>query len=183
MLHYILDYNYIFIYKANMVEVILNENEQKIVEYIAKKRYKSAREKGFVNMKISNESNEEIDLRGFGAEFAFCKWENAYPSFITGKTDKADCIASDGTRVDIKATDRINGNLLVSITKKINDVDVYFLVVKISNEKFNIVGYEDSKNVICKDAYDRHQNDSRFKGEGYVVYQEDLFEIKEEKIY
>ena len=69
------------------------------------------------------------------------------------------------------------------ITKKINDVDVYFLVVKISNEQFNIVGYENSKNVICKDAYDRHQNDSRFKGEGYVVYQEDLFEIKEEKIY
>ena len=160
-----------------MIEIIFNENEQKIVEYIAKTRHSSARENGFDDKQIGKQDKFDIDQDGFGGELAFCKWENIYPSFVTGKTDKADCIASDGTRVDIKTTRYKTGCLLATIDKKVEDVDVYFLVVKISDKIFHIMGYQDSKNVICDDAYNRHQNDSRFDGEGYCVYQEDLYEI------
>ena len=160
-----------------MVEIRLNENEQKIVEDIAKKRYSSARAKGFIDIQKSNHTKFKIDHDGFGGEFAFCKWDNIYPSFITGKTDKWDCVSSDGTKVDVKTTDNQNGNLLVQGTKEIDDVDVYFLVIKISNELFNIVGYEDSKNVICDKAYQLHQNHPSLKGEGYFVHRKDLYKV------
>ena len=160
-----------------MIEIKLNSIEQKIVEYIGKARYVSARGKGFDDKQIGDQDKIGIDIDGFGGELAFCKAFNIMPSFIIGETDKEDCVASDGTRVDVKTTRYKTGSLLAPITKKVDDVDVYFLVVKLSEEIFNVIGWQDSKNVICEDAYDRHQNDSRFNGEGYCVYQEDLYEV------
>ena len=160
-----------------MIEVRLNENEQKIVEYIAKKRHSSARENGFDDKQISDDSKYEIDLDGFGGEFAVCKEFNVMPSFVTGKTDKADFALPSGTTVDVKTTKHKHGCLLVTIGKKVEDVDIYCLVVKITDELFNIIGWKSSKDVICKDAYNRHQRNSKFNGEGYCVYQEDLNKV------
>ena len=159
------------------IKVLLNENEQRVVKHISRKRHESARENGFDDKQISDDSKYKIDLDGFGGEFAVCKEFNVMPSFVTGKTDKADFALPSGTTVDVKTTIYKNGCLLVTIGKKVEDVDIYCLVVKITNELFNIVGWIGSKDVICEDAYNRHQGDSRFDGEGYCVYQEDLNKV------
>lgn len=158
----------------NVREIILNENEQKIVEYIAKTRHSSARANGFDDKQISDHSKCKIDLDGFGGEFAFCKEFNIMPSFVTGKTDKADCIMSDGATVDVKTTDRKNGCLLVPMTKKVEDVDIYALVIKHSDSLFQIIGFRGSEKVICDYGYQYHQNHRGLSGEGYALPQSDL---------
>ena len=57
-------------------EITLTEIEQRIVKFIAKNRYQSNRNSNVSNQKIGNQSNEETDIDGFGAEYAFCKSED-----------------------------------------------------------------------------------------------------------
>ena len=161
-----------------MIEVMLNENEQKIIEYIAKTRHSSAREKGFDDKQISDDSKYNIDLDGFGGEFAFCKAFNIMPSFVTGQADKADCIMADGTTVDIKTTKYSSGHLIAPMTKNVGDVDIYVLVIKISESNFRIVGFRGSGKLISDYGYQCHQDNPKFSGKGYALPQLELHDPK-----
>ena len=113
------------------MEVVLNEAEQRLSKYVAKRRYEVNRNNGTVDAKKGNQSNEFVDLEGIAGEIAFCKISNLYPDLevkvTTQATDKGDCIYK-GQKVDVKTTSYNNGRLICALWKN-NEVDVYALMV------------------------------------------------------
>jgi len=103
--------------------------------------------------------------------YATCTYEifNAN-SFATGMTDKDDCIMPCGAKVDVKTTRNTNGNLIAMNTKNVNDVDLYALVVKISDAEFIIEGFAFSSQVICDKTYKNFQDHPKLNGEGYFLH-------------
>lgn len=95
----------------------LNDAEQKLAQYLAKKRYEAARKKGIENKKKGPQSNEITDLQGVGAEIAFCKMHNVYPDTEVGHTPLEDATLPDGKTVDVKSTHHPNGHLIVAMWK------------------------------------------------------------------
>ena len=113
------------------MQVLLNESEQRLAKYIAKRRYEINREKGTVDAKKGEQSNEFVDLEGIAGEIAFCKIYNLYPDLevkvTTQKTDKGDCIYK-GHKIDVKTTSYKTGKLICALWKN-NEVDLYALMV------------------------------------------------------
>ncbi|MHA2279902.1 MAG: hypothetical protein ACXAC5_03370 [Promethearchaeota archaeon] len=95
------------------MKVTLTEDEQKVVKYIAKRRYTKDRANGVIDQKVGNQSNEQTDIDGFGAEFAFCKLVNIMPDFTTEpRNGGIDCTLASGKTVDVKQTSHPRGNLI-----------------------------------------------------------------------
>ena len=119
----------------------LNEAEQKLAKYVAKKRYENNRSDGTKNSKIGDQSDEATDLEGIAAEIAWCKVNNVYPdlTFDDGRPD-ADAVSRSGQMVDIKATKYKNGRLLAVRWKKAGGVNLYCLVIG-EFPKYRIAGY------------------------------------------
>ena len=65
-------------------KISLSENEQRLAEWVWKKRTANARRKNLPDTKVGDQSFEETDLEGFAAELAFCKLMNIYPDLETG---------------------------------------------------------------------------------------------------
>ena len=88
-----------------MFNVKLNEAEQRLVTYIAKKRFVTKRQAGYPVSKIGPQSFEDTDREGFAGEVAYCKMMNIYPDLTIG-TDVPDfdCILPSGERIDVKTT-------------------------------------------------------------------------------
>ena len=156
------------------IKVLLNENEQRVVKHISRKRYESARKNGFNDLQKSDQNKLAMDEDGYGGEFALCKHFNIYPSFVTGMTDKDDCVMPCGAKVDVKTTRNTNGNLIAMKTKHVNDVDLYVLVTKISDAEFIIEGFAFSSQLISEEGYQNHQKHPNLKGEGYFLFKQDL---------
>ncbi len=123
-----------------MHDVILNDAEQRLSKYLAKKKYEQSRKQGIPNMKIGPQSNEVTDLDGVGAEIAFCKLHNIYPNLEVTSADPAyDCVLSDGRTVDVKQTPRPAGRLLATLKKKkySDMIDLFALMVgELPNYRF-----------------------------------------------
>lgn len=113
------------------MKIVLNESEQKLAKYIAKRRYEINRERGTVDAKKGEQSNEFVDLEGIAGEIAFCKIHNLYPDLdvkvTTQATDKGDCIYK-GFKTDVKTTSYKTGKLICALWKN-NEVDLYALMV------------------------------------------------------
>jgi|TARA_B110000967_G_C18757704_1_gene496196 hypothetical protein len=110
--------------------ISLSNNEQRLAKFIARSRYENARTNNIQDVKISNQSNEEIDLEGFGAELAYCKLMNLYPDLETGGSlPNFDCISRYGATIDVKTTKYKKGHLLATLKKKNNPPDKYVLIV------------------------------------------------------
>tara|TARA_R110000751_G_scaffold71967_4_gene145985 strand:- start:21 stop:491 length:471 start_codon:yes stop_codon:yes gene_type:complete len=113
------------------MQVVLNESEQRLAKHIAKRRYEINREKGTIDAKKGEQSNEFVDLEGIAGEIAFCKIYNLYPDLevkvTTQKTDKGDCIYK-GHKIDVKTTSYKTGKLICALWKN-NEVDLYALMV------------------------------------------------------
>lgn len=152
--------------------IILNKQEQKLVETIAKQRYDSNRNDGVENKKIGPQSNEQTDKDGFGAELATAKFLNVYPDLsIQPRSGGFDLTTTSGCRVDVKHTTYENGRLIATLKKKPEDADGYFLVTG-TFPKYKIVGWATSDELI------RPENiDNLGHGEGYVLSQEKLHKI------
>ena len=112
--------------------ISLSEVEQSICKRIAKLRYQNNRAKGVIDRKVGKQSNEETDLEGFAAEFAFCKIFNLYPDFTIEprgtEDDCGDAVLPSGKTVDVKATKYPTGRLL-AVPWKGDNVDLYALMV------------------------------------------------------
>jgi len=112
------------------MKISLSENEQRLAKFIAKSRYANARSKNIKDLKIGDQSNEEVDLEGFGAELAFCKVMNIYPDLETGDLlPTYDCISRLGVTYDVKSTKHKDGHLLATLKKKNNPPDKYVLII------------------------------------------------------
>lgn len=106
----------------------LNEAEQRLAQYLAKSRYLKSRQMGLTDAKIGPQDNWATDLEGIGAELAFCKSHNIYPSMDVGDLPDADAVLRDGRTVDVKATKYEHGHLLAVRWKGMN-VDLFVLMV------------------------------------------------------
>ncbi|MCK5018703.1 MAG: hypothetical protein KAS32_16700 [Candidatus Peribacteraceae bacterium] len=117
--------------------VNLEEFEQKLCRVISKYRFESNRSHGVKNAKIGKQDNEFTDLEGIGAEIAFCKLFNVYPSeslkiapvSSTTGNDKGDAILPFDLVIDIKATKYPNGKLLAVPWKTGKGIDYYALMI------------------------------------------------------
>lgn len=146
--------------------VELNECEMELCHFIGKKRNSENKNNNVKNARVSNLDDDEINIQGFIAEFAFCKKFNLFPDFdISLRSGSFDGKTKNGKRYDIKSTKNKNGNLLATL-KHNKDVDIYVLAY-VDNNLVDLVGWIDKdefinekniKNLGYKDTYFLHKD-------------------------
>jgi len=142
--------------------------EQAIVKRVARERYETNRRAGVHNAKIGGQSNEETDVNGFGAEVAFCKLLNIYPDFsIEPRRGGADCLVCE-TEIDVKQTKYETGKLLATLKKRVDDADVYVLMIGVL-PSYRFAGWVEAEKLL------RPQNITDLgRGKGYALEQGQL---------
>ena len=105
--------------------ITLNDAEQRLAKYVARARTDNARSVNLAHTKIGPQSQYETDLEGMGAEIAFCRLMNVYPSLDVVDNPAADpqgdCVVL-GRTVDVKTTRHKNGRLLAVLWKEKKDL-------------------------------------------------------------
>jgi hypothetical protein len=147
--------------------VKLNEVEQKLAIFLAKKRHQANRSSNTTNRKIGGQSDEQTDLEGVGAEIAYCKIMNVYPDMDLDHRPPDDATLSDGRTVDVKATRYKSGRLVVVPWKKAG-VDLFALMVGEFPE-YRLAGTKPADEVIREDRLGDLGH-----GKTYMVEQKDL---------
>lgn len=157
--------------------ISLNEGEQFVCKFLAKKRFENNRKRGIKNSRIGDQNDEITDLNGLGAEFSFCKLFNIYPDlsiFIRSSKqgeDLGDTVLNDGRTVDVKTTTYTNGKLL-AVPWKQNKVDLFVLMVgDFPNYVFK--GFMKSEILI-----NTNRLGNLGHGPTYIAYQQELKEIE-----
>lgn len=109
----------------------LNAIEQSIVLILAEKRREANLKSDytFSDMNLGEDNAEEKMRNAIGAEIAFCKLINAYPDLQYEDRRVSDTRLSNGKTVDVKSTDREEGNLLVPLWKDRRQSDIYVLMI------------------------------------------------------
>ena len=158
-----------------MYEVVLNEAEQRLVEYIAKKRtayhqHDESDEKRQVEH--WDRTLEENDREGFGGEVAYCKLVNLYPDLDTNlSTPDYDCISCNGEKIDVKTTKYRNGRLIVPVNKVTHPADRYVLVTG-EFPVYYVMGECSAEQLF------HEENIRNFgKGPGYTLEQDELEDV------
>ena len=157
-------------------KVELNKAEQLACKVIAKLRFENNRKENTKNSKIGPQSNEDTDLEGIAAEFAFCKLNNLYPDFSVftrsskNNTDCGDVKLNNGATVDVKSTKYPTGKLLAVPWKK--PTSTYMALMVGSFPKYEFKGIMESEELI---------NPKRLgnlgHGETYIARQEELKDL------
>jgi hypothetical protein len=114
------------------MQITLNKGEQITAKIIAKLRQKEDWQYGLKDQRVTNKLDSfTICLEGVGAEIAFCKLFNLYPDLsTTPHSGGADCLSHYGELIDVKSTQNSeNPYLNVKITKKLEDADLYVLLI------------------------------------------------------
>lgn len=136
--------------EIGMIDVVLNEAEERLAIYLAKRRFQNARRMGVYNAKVGDQSNEATDQDGTGAEIGGCRMLNIFPdTTIPARPEDIpahDGILPDGRTVDFKQTAYPDGHLLVKIEKRQNPADIYVLMVG-SLPKYRCAGYATKEEV------------------------------------
>lgn len=153
------------------VWVELNEAEQRLAQFVAKKRYAAAREQNIENSRMGDQSDEDTDLNGVGAEIAWCKMNNVYPDLdVSGPVKGPDGMTRTGVRVDVKGTKYPNGHLLAVRWKGQGEVDVYCLMVG-ELPRYRCAGY-----MVAEELLRPERLKDFGHGPGYAASQDELFE-------
>ena len=158
-----------------MYEVVLNEAEQRLVEYIAKKRIAfHNHDEATVQRKHNHwEVTQEVtDREGFGGEVAYCKLMNIYPDLDTElSTPDYDCISCNGEKIDVKTTKYRNGRLIVPVNKVTHPADRYVLVTG-EFPVYYVMGECSAEQLF------HEENIRNFgKGPGYTLEQDELEDV------
>ena len=122
--------------EENTLEIILDDGEQDLVEFLCKGRFDRARERKAEWRKMGKEPDKYThDRVGLLAELSFAKFTDVYPSQvlspkintkISGR-DMGDTIYK-GLRFDVKATIHENGVLWIDKINENIDYYVFFVV-------------------------------------------------------
>lgn len=101
--------------------VALTDLEQQLAELVATARQARNRSAGVVDQQVSATRALDIERTGIGAELAWCRLANCYPDLtIQPRKGGADAIWR-GVSVDVKGTERTDGQLLAHPTKLTRD--------------------------------------------------------------
>lgn len=111
------------------MQIKLNEAEQRLAKFLARKRMQQARKQNSHVGPIAGDSQEQIDLDGMGAEIAFAKMFNVYPDLDYLEPKQADFYTREGFTVDVKTTRYRGGRLMVKPLHQSERCDVYGLMV------------------------------------------------------
>ncbi len=131
------------------VKVLLNEAEQRIALWVAKKRMSENKSANVVDRKMGPQDDEDANRNGFGAELAFCKMFNVYPDFSTQpRSGSSDC-ERFGQSVDVKSTTYPNGRLVAIPRKKELASDMYALLVCVWPE-YTFVGFASAAELLSE---------------------------------
>ena len=125
-----------------MIEVKFNQLELAIADVVAQDRSSGSRKAGVVDQKkFKEKSGFFIDRLGIIGEMAVAKALNVCPIFNNGPQANGYDLLYEGLRIDVKTTERSDGNLIIKI-KENPDVDTYCLVRwDEENSVATIVGY------------------------------------------
>lgn len=156
------------------MKIKLSESEIKICEWLAKNRYQNNRKENVQDKKIGPQSCDLTDLDGICGEFAFCKAFNLYPDMSVSPRKGGYDLVVKGKRVDVKTTRYKTGKLLATRDKKLEDSDVYVLVLS-EPPVFTIIGWCNSSDLIK----DNNLVDLGY-GLTYCLPQNKLFTIKKD---
>lgn len=160
--------------------VSLNELELSFAHAIAETRNSTNRKENVKDMvQDGKRTSLEVDRDGAEAELAVFKLLGMYPepmldTTIRSKaagTDNGDVVI-DGLTVDVKSTRYKTGNLIQSGGVKEAVVDMYCLVIKTTDNTFQIKGFYPAKLLLSEKNYGKH-----FPGRPcFLVSQKDLME-------
>jgi len=106
----------------------LNDAEQIVIQYLAKKRIEYNRNVGAIATVYGGRNPLKAEIDYYGAEFVFCKQFNIYPDISISKFGEYDCIY-EGFTIDIKHTERENGRLLVKAKRWDNPPKYFALMI------------------------------------------------------
>jgi hypothetical protein len=134
------------------MKVELNDAEQRLAAYLAKKRMRANRKHNITDQQISSLDKYDMEVNGIGAEIAFCKAANVYPDLTVATAANTrpvhDCVLNDKTW-DVKTTTRKDGQLLVRKYKadegKLSD---YYVLVTGEMPEYTVVGYANKDKII-----------------------------------
>jgi hypothetical protein len=157
------------------VEVILNEVEERLVAFLAKKRILANRKNDIPDEQVGNQDKLEMEINGLGGELAFCKATNSYPDLTLagepGTRPKADTHLF-GSLWDVKTTKRADGRLLVRPTKRGQKACEYYVLVTGSMPNYKIVGW-----IHAEDLFWNHNLKDLGHGKTYVIEQDQLRKV------
>ena len=132
--------------------VKLNPGEMAVAHHIAAlRRYANQSSGVFDQRRDINQPAIVLDILGAISELAFAKAIGMYPDFsISPRSGGSDCVIN-GTKIDIKSTLHPHGRLLATITKKIEDADIYVLAV-VQENIVRFAGWAEATELINRSA-------------------------------
>lgn len=98
---------------------------------------------------------QELEFIGVGGEIAFAKWMNVFPNISTVLVPDAPDYVIHGIAIDVKSSDRPDGDLIIPIHKKQESAGVYvYLNGSLDRGKYDLVGWTTAK-VAFQKKYER----------------------------
>ena len=111
-----------------ILDVILTEVEKSWAVQLATSVHDSAGKQMLPDGKIDpSKTSKAIDIIGFSGELAFAKLVNQFPATQTDGPSAVDLVV-EGKAVDVKTTDRDNGQLLVRPKCRGNSAEIFVLM-------------------------------------------------------
>jgi hypothetical protein len=146
--------------RKDWIKVELNEAELTNAILVGRLYHADNVKRGRINPHVNDRSHKDAEalcIEGCRAEIAFAKAMNVFPRFEAGKDDAPDCYLSDGRKVDVKGTPKVDSDLLVQPWKiKPNKrADVYVLVLD-KSPWFAIAGWATDTEVFVQDRWAEH---------------------------
>lgn len=147
----------------------LSPGERAVAQMVASMRYVCSRAAGVFNAKMGSQPDWKTDLEGFAAEMAFGKMYNLYPDFSAAPRKGGwDFTSRAGARIDVKVTHHDDGKLLATLKKRIDDADVYVLLIG-KFPTYEAIGYATAEELL------RDENIGDLgHGPGYILTQKKL---------
>ena len=126
----------------------LNPAEQRLAQYLARRRYSSNRAAGVKDKKIGDQSVKETDLQGVAGEIAVAKCLNLYPDLeVTVRSGSYDLLMHNGMTIDVKTSVYPAARLTAPVGTPLQKAAIYVLVTG-KMPTFRVVGWAWARDLI-----------------------------------
>lgn len=156
-------------------KITLTPNEQIFIQELTKKRIQYNETTGACNTPY-NGTLEQVLLRGFGGELAFCRVWNIYPSFEYDNYRNNTFDAHlNNFEVEIKTSNREDGWLGVKDVPKLdNDLPDYFALMIGEFPTYGFRGFCSASSIINRAHYTTSLGYYKLPHPLYTAYQQEL---------
>jgi hypothetical protein len=134
-------------------DVTLTDDEQRIVRWLAKRRIEESRKMNAKATIYHDVDPLENEVQAFGAEFAYCKMFNLWPTMVPTKCEPFDAHLRDGSSVDVKHSVRRDARLLVKVKDRKGN-PVYYALMVGSFPTYTLIQHCRSDDVLVSERID-----------------------------